>query len=456
VDISQLIDVSIKIQDIPNTVVPFGVGLLMTRNSPDVDTIAVGTYKIYTNTEDVATDWGASENVMYAAEAWFDQTPSPASLLIGRAAAPIASVDVVTVVTGTDAHEYDVFFGAVKVSFTSVDNTIADICTGIAAAINAASVAVTIPPVTAVAGGTTVTITSQDAGLSYDVTINDAKMTLARTTQNHSLVDDVMTIRQTVGGDQWYCLLIDNYNGNAFEVTQLAAFIEGLKKIFVVLIDADPTSAFSDTSLPGELFASKFTRTMFLITQTTNPTTDASQYTDVAIAAANLTYTPGSKNWAYTSLAGIISDNFTDSQIANIKAVKGNYYVPITSDTDVFQNGAVPSGDWIDVITGSDWISLNMQNDLLALFLSQPKIPYTDTGIGMIYNIVNKRLQMAVDNGILASPDGGKTPAYTIQVTSADDITPTQKATRAFNAMTFTGLLAGAVNTVQITGTVTY
>lgn len=459
-DISQLIDVSIKIQDIPNTVVPFGVGLLLTRNSPDVDTIPVGTLKAYTNSTDVGTDWGTNEDVFFAAEAWFNQTPSPASLTIGRCADPIASVNTVTVVTGTNGHEYDVFFGAVKVSFTAVDGTIADICTGIAAAITTASGASAIPPVTATATATTVVITASNAGQAFVVSINDAKMTLVNTTANHSLVDDVIAIRQTQGGDAWYCLLIaddnEDFEGNDYEAFELAGYIEGLKKIMVLLIDEDPSAPFGATSLPKMLFNSKFTRTMFLVTQTENPITSGSQFTDVAISAANLTYTPGSKNWAYTSLADIISDNFTDGEIANIKAVNGNMYVPISNVVNVFQNGILPSGDWIDVITGSDWISLNMQNDLLALFLSQPKIPYTDTGIGMIYNIVNKRLQMAVDNGILASPDGGKTPAYTISVTSADDITPTQKATRAFNAMTFVGLLAGAVNTVKITGTVTY
>jgi hypothetical protein len=79
---------------------------------------------------------------------------------------------------------------------------------------------------------------------------------------------------------------------------------------------------------------------------------------------------------------------------------------------------------------------------------NQPKVPYTDAGIQQIVSAVNAALQAGVNGGIIASPN--------VTYPTVASISSATKATRALNNVAFTAKLVGSVQTVPISGIVTY
>ena len=66
---------------------------------------------------------------------------------------------------------------------------------------------------------------------------------------------------------------------------------------------------------------------------------------------------------------------------------KANFsYVITVASKNITQGGKTGGGEWIDVIRFRDWLQNDMQVRVANLFITNPKIPYTDKGIGLIQN----------------------------------------------------------------------
>jgi hypothetical protein len=73
------------------------------------------------------------------------------------------------------------------------------------------------------------------------------------------------------------------------------------------------------------------------------------------------------------------------------------------NNTAIIEPGNNVSGVPIDIITGTDWLALDIQNAVYnLLYLSTTKIPQTDAGNHQILTVMEAILSQAVDNGLLA------------------------------------------------------
>lgn len=156
---------------------------------------------------------------------------------------------------------------------------------------------------------------------------------------------------------------------------------------------------------------------------------------------------PGSINWAYKTISGITSYELTSSERTNILNKYGNIYTS-TAGVDITEQGRVASGEWVDVIRGIDWIESRLQEDIFAALVNSDKIPYTDEGATIIGGIVEAVLNEAAANGILIAG------SIDVTVPEVADISSTDKANRILPDVEFTALLQGAINSVEIQGTV--
>lgn len=78
-----------------------------------------------------------------------------------------------------------------------------------------------------------------------------------------------------------------------------------------------------------------------------------------------------------------------------------------------------------------------------------PKVPYTDSGITAVEGQIRRALQQGIDNNFIAQD-----PPYEIFVPKAASVLPIDKTNRILKNVSFQATLAGAIQAIQITGTV--
>lgn len=179
-----------------------------------------------------------------------------------------------------------------------------------------------------------------------------------------------------------------------------------------------------------------------------------------AYAAKFLSYEPGSELWAYKSLSMVEAQSLSTTDIASLESRNVSYYTTIGSQAMV-QGGKVSAGEWIDTIRFRDWLKTQIQQNVINLMLSLPKVPYTDPGIGLVQNAVTAALDAGVEAGGIARPSsdeatGTITPSYTITVPKAAELDAATRKTRVLPKVKWSAQLAGALIATEIGGTLNY
>ena len=190
-------------------------------------------------------------------------------------------------------------------------------------------------------------------------------------------------------------------------------------------------------------------------------------YAGGAMLSQALAMNPGSYTLAYKTLPGVPAD--TDTTLGEAQAMAlnsmtaatpgpgakaGNYYKTTAGQNWVFP-GTCPSGRFMDLTIGIDWLQTRMQAAVLAAIAGLPKLPYTDFGIGVIGDAIQGVLRLGSTPAYgLILPDG-QDPARPIKVTvpTAASLTSAQRASRNVPGVSFSAGLQGAIETTTVQGT---
>lgn len=106
---------------------------------------------------------------------------------------------------------------------------------------------------------------------------------------------------------------------------------------------------------------------------------------------------------AYKSLAGVIPDDLSESQIAILQGKNANYYVVRGGTYNVLEKGVTANGTWFDELIGLDQLANDMQIGCMdVLANTKTKIPYTDAGALNFVLACNEACDSAVSRGFLA------------------------------------------------------
>lgn len=191
----------------------------------------------------------------------------------------------------------------------------------------------------------------------------------------------------------------------------------------------------------------------------TNQTGEYDKFLDVAVMAKCFGYAPGSETWALKTLAIVNPSKISGTLTATLDNQNMNYYVTIAG-SNVTQNGKVLGNEWIDVIRFRDWLKNDMQVRVFNAFRKNPKLPYTDNGIGVIEGCMKASLLSGqVVGGISEDEydaDDNLIPGYTTSVPLAANLTSAQKKSRDLADCKWTARLAGAIQAVEIEGQLGY
>ena len=230
----------------------------------------------------------------------------------------------------------------------------------------------------------------------------------------------------------------------AANVQKMADFVDEKNAKFLVVA----TTGITDSPIAGEM------NRVHVMHET-----QESDYANVGLAARCLVYQPGAETWQFKAINGLAAQSLTQTEVNGMDAINIGCYVEHFGSDCTF-GGKTLSGEWIDVVRFCDWLTDKIQRNVYELFLKQPKVPYTDSGIAMIQSQVVAALQEGQRNGGIAEDEtdaeGNVVKGYEVQVPKASSLTSAQRKTRKLLNVTANGRLANAIHFAEISVTLTY
>ncbi|HFV0559228.1 TPA: DUF3383 domain-containing protein [Escherichia coli] len=422
-------------------------GALLVLGAADVIT-APEVMRLYQDIESVATDFGTVAEEYKAANLYFQQSPQPRDLYIGkleRASSP-ATAGKLTGAVLTSAEQAIANFtavddGAIKISVDGTVKTVTGIdlsavtdLAGVAAAVTAK---LTGTAVSYVAGSNQFVVTSSTTGASSAIGIPAAagtgtdlapllgidsahNPTVANGQDASSSVLPSVSAALNYSAD-WYGLVIADTamtDQDHIDVSALIGSASDSRVYGVTTAAAEVLDSTSTTDIAYRLKAAGYGRTFC-------------QYSQVPYAAASAFGRAFTVNFLgnnttltlkFKQEPGITAETITAQQADTLKAKNCNVFVRYANDTAIIQEGVMSNGDFFDERHGLDWLQNYVQNNLWnLLYTSTTKIPQTEAGVTRLVTNVEQSMDQSVNNGLVAPGiwNGGDVG----QLTSGDMLT---------------------------------
>jgi len=432
--LASIVDVAITTATAAPTRIGFGIPLVMAYHTHFVERV-----RSYTDIAGMITDgFSTTEDAMRVATALFAQNPKPAFILVGRMETSSVKTVKFTPIA-VDSTAYTVYCGGVAATFTSdATATIAEICTGLKIAIDALALNLTV----------TDNMTDIDVAanaITDQISVYSGDKALILTNDNTAdgggggIAADIAAV--SVENDTWYtCHLAAQSHAI---ILAAAVYIETVYKMLLVASPDSDIYGAGAADIASTLQTAGYARTGLVY-----HTKACSQYPAAAWAGRCLPLDPGSITWKFKTVSGVDYESFTSTEQGYITAKDCNNYVRIAG-ISMFQEGLSPSGEFLDITRGVDFIRARLQEYVFGALVNADKIPYTNAGIAVVEAEVNAVLRLAIGNSILVED-----PAPVISVPLVSDISTSDKGNRILPDVTFTGTLAGAIHATEISGTI--
>lgn len=158
----------------------------------------------------------------------------------------------------------------------------------------------------------------------------------------------------------------------------------------------------------------------------------------------------------YKKLPTIPVARITSNQNKNLNAINCNVFLDVGGNS-FFAESKMADGSYFDTKHGLDWLQNRIETDVFNLMYQSPtKVPYTDTGVSMIIQKVERGLRQGVTNGLIApgyTTDGTYLElGYRIDYVAVGDVSAADKGNRQYDGISFIAVGAGAIHKVTITG----
>lgn len=116
-------------------------------------------------------------------------------------------------------------------------------------------------------------------------------------------------------------------------------------------------------------------------------------FLDAALAGRCLVMQPGSETWALKTLNAVQADDFTETDYQKIQALNGNTFEDYGSGITVTYPGTCGDGESIEVVRFAYWQADRMQKDLATLFVNRNKIGHDMPGYELVCNQMESSLK---------------------------------------------------------------
>lgn len=389
-----------------------------------------------------------ADAVYKMALAMYSQTLSPEQFKVGRKYEDVNAIQKIVFSATPDAGTFKIKVGAETTAAIAFDDVAADVKAALELLTGVTSVTVTGSISTT---GLTIEFTGVD-GLKHWALVEVEDNTLEISGDDVSAVPSVVqygSAEETWSeafvavkefDNTWYGLLTTSRT--KADIIELAALVEAYDKLFgFESNDSDVITSATDDVF-SSLKALNYDRTFGIWSENTG------EYHDAAWMGLELPKDAGSSNWAFKSLSGVTPSDLSTTAIGYLKDKNANYFEEVGGVNIISSNAVVASGEYIDIIHGTDALHAGIGEDVFEVFIDNEKIPYTDDGITLIRTPLENKLLERSDrpyNLLVKSSIKINQPAASA-VSSAD------KNARFLRNLTFSATYQGAINKVQIDG----
>lgn len=387
--------------------------------------------RTYTNITEVGDDFESTSNVYKIASKLFGQSgvlgAMPPSIVIGRRQVDSVNGSIATVSNNT---AYTVTINGTAFTFTSDGTALAtEIVAGLKAAYDAAPISgITF---TDNLDGTFV-VAVVTPGTAWSIT-SSANVTLVHVSPTETWVEALEAVEQE--NDTWYALVAETQVKADQEA--LSDAIQAREKIYG-LSSADTVAPTTGTTDIGYILDAKNNSRTFGVYLPTA----ATEYPEAAWIGSQLAVTPGANDWDFKRANGVTRSALTSTQITNLEGKNWNYYVR-KAGVDIFQNGDMFGGSYIDVTIGKDWLKARLQEAIYFRIINTLKIPMTNPGLLIVENEIRSVLAQAESNGLI---DRG----WQVSTPDVLAIPANLRAQRAAGVFVIRARLQGAVRSVDL------
>lgn len=429
--ISEVVNVSVSIQNAGVTRQGFGTALIAAYHTLFADRV-----RTYSQLSEMIADGFTVNHPAYKAAAkLIGQNPRVRNFKIGKRVLPPTQKHRFTPTDTTVGRVYSITFtspaGVVSTATYTVQNadTLTLITTGLVAAVNALAIAVTVTNNT-----TNFDVQANTAGALWDIDVNDSPLTVKNSTTDPGIATDLAAI--ALADNDWYGLALDS-NG-ALEVAAAAAWVESNEKIAAFdTIDSD-TGTSSTSDIMSTVKTASYKRSLVIRAK------NALSYAGAAALGVNFPTDPGKATLAYKTLSGVSVPNLNTTERGYIKGKNGNFLTTM-GGVNVLLFGKCGSG-YFDDQRMIDCLTARLRENLFALLVNNPKLPFSDASIDLVKGEVLATISRFQPYAILT------TPAPTVTFPKASEVSAVDKGNRLLPDGEFTATIAGAIHEIEITG----
>lgn len=402
--------------------------LLILGTSGVIDTVE--RYREYTGIDGVATDFGTAAPEYFAAALWFEQAPQPAKLQIGAWAKNATSGRLRGATLSTANKAMSTWTAITNGSFkATIDGSAADITAldfsaqtnlnGVASVIQT-KLQLTYPGAlcvynsnfnrfefTSASSGPTSTFSFlQSAASGTDISDNlqarstDSGAYEAPGIAAESAVDCIALFDANYG-QSWYAATFIGASND--DHTSAAGYIQAANNKHIYGVSTQESGVLSSASTTDVAYLLKQLGYRRAVVQYSAST----PYAVCSLLGRILTTNYNANNSVITLMykqePGIVPETLNATQIAALEAKNCNVFVAYNNNTAIIEKGVASSGDFLDIITGTDWLALTIQNSVFnLLYTSNTKIPQTDPGTHLLVTTIESVCSQGVTNGLLA------------------------------------------------------
>ncbi len=383
--------------------------------------------RAYSDAASIGTEFGTSSDEYKCAQLWFQQTPQPTQLLLGRwiktaiggglRAAPLTAgqqniANFTGITSGAFRFSKD---GGALTSVSSLNFSGAANLNAVAAIIEAAMSGVTV---TWNAAQDRFELTSQTTGISSAISFLEAPVAGTDVSQllggrsNDSgayvfagsaaeSVEEALNVFDDRFGQQWYATVIPAAS-KAEQVAAAGVIQASINKhvLGCTTQEAGSLSAVTSDDLASQMQDLGYNR-VFVQYSATNPNAAVSAL--ARILTTNYTAENTVITLKFKLQPGVIAEEISTSQANVLRDKNCNVFAAYNNDTAILQEGAMSGGAFADEIMGTDWLAVTIQRDVYnILYTSLTKIPQTDQGQQILLTAVEAVCSQGVINGLIA------------------------------------------------------
>lgn len=417
-DLSDVVSVVITDQSTAISTASFAVPLVLATHTNFTERT-----RVYNSITEVGADFATTDKAYIMARQAFSQNSvigaPPPYVVIGR-----RQVDsVVYTPTAADNTLYSVTLNGTLFTFTSgTTATATSIVTGLKAAIGT-------PTGVTVAGTATLDLTPTT--LPWVVKVSANLVAANTTTETYPAALEAVDAEN----DVWYCLTADTQV--VAEQEALSDVVQAMEKIYGLSSPDAVAPTTGITDIGYKLEAKNADRTFGVWSATS-----ATEFPELAWIGSQLAVTPGANDWDFKQGVGVTRSILSATQITNLRNKGWNFYRR-KGGVDIFQDGNMFGGSYIDVAIGKDWLRARLQEGVYFRIINSLKIPMTDPGLLIVENEIRAVLSLAESNGLIDS-------GWTVSTPPVLSIPVTLRAQRAAGVFVIRARLQGSVRSVSI------